>query len=91
MLEIELLGALSVIEEDIVIAVYQLGEYGMNFSEVTFFWLFFTPLPCFRWGLGFMVYFFAGILTFRWMKFRGYVLHAVVYAIVKFAYVMIIQ
>lgn len=49
MLEIELLGALSVIEEDTVIAVYQLGEYGMNFSEFTFFWLFFTPLPCFSW------------------------------------------
>jgi hypothetical protein len=55
-LEIELLGALSVIEEDIVIAVYQ-----------------------------------HVILTFHWMKFRRYVLHAVVYAIVKFVYVVIIQ
>jgi hypothetical protein len=37
-LEIELLGALSVIEEDIVIAVYQHGEHGSLVKIFCFGW-----------------------------------------------------
>jgi hypothetical protein len=46
-LEIELLGALSVIEEDIVIAVYQHGEQG-TLVKILSFGRFFGSL-CFGW------------------------------------------